>query len=287
MGGENLKFLITGATGNVGGAVLDKLNPQNVDIYAGVRNLERARKHFNGKDYKLCIINFEKEKYPQIDFDAVFLIRPPQLAEPDLFRKYLKTLKRTTKVVFLSVQGAEQKSYLPHAKIEKVIRDLGLKHIFIRPTYFMENLTTTLWDELVENNRIYLPSADLKFNWIAVSDLAEVVKKALECDLNVDSLEIVGSSNLDFQQVVSAVNNICGTNLAYVSPSLIEFVIYNLKKGKKLSYILIMLLLHYLPRFSKKKILTSTDFERVISRKPMTIEKFIHDNCDKLQLLKG
>ena len=286
MGGENLKFLITGATGNVGEAVLNKLNPQDVEIYAGVRHLERARTHFNSKDYKLCVIDFEKKKYPQIDFDAVFLIRPPQLAEPDLFRQYLKTLKPTTKVVFLSVQGAERKSYLPHAKIEKVICDLDLKHIFIRPTYFMENLTTTLWDELVENNRIYLPSADLKFNWIAVSDIAEVVKKALECDLNVDSLEIVGSSNLNFQQVGSAVNNICDTNLAYVSPSLIEFVIYNLKKGKKLSYILVMLLLHYLPRFSKKKILTSTDFERVIGRKPSDIEKFIHDNCYKFQLLK-
>lgn len=287
MGGENLKFLITGATGNVGGAVLDKLTPQDVDIYAGVRDLERARSHFNGKDYKLCVIDFEKEKYPQIDFDAVFLIRPPQLAEPALFRKYLKTLKPTTKVVFLSVQGAERKSYLPHAKIEKVIRDLGLKHIFIRPTYFMENLTTTLWDELVENNRIYLPSADLKFNWIAVSDLAEVVKKALECDLNVDSLEIIGSSNLNFQQVVSAVNKICDLNVTYVSPSLVEFVIYNLKKRKKLSYILVMLLLHYLPRFSKKKVLTSTDFEQVTDRKPMSIEQFIHDNCYKFQRLKG
>ena len=163
----------------------------------------------------------KKRNIPQIDFDAVFLIRPPQLAEPDLFRQYLKTLKPTTKVVFLSVQGAERKSYLPHAKIEKVIRDLDLKHIFIRPSYFMENLTTTLWDELVENNRIYLPSADLKFNWIAVSDIAEVGKKALECDLNVDSLEIVGSSNLDFQQVVSAVNNICGTKLG------ICFAIFN------------------------------------------------------------
>ena len=159
-----MKILITGATGNVGGAVLDKLEPQDADVYAGVRDIERAKTQLNCRDSQLCLIDFEKEKYPQIDFDAVFLIRPPQLAKPDLFRKYLKTLKPTTKIVFLSVQGAERKSYLPYAKIEKVICDLGLKHVFIRPSYFMENLTTTLWDELVENNRIYLPSSDLKFN---------------------------------------------------------------------------------------------------------------------------
>ena len=76
----------------------------------------------------------------------------------------------------------------------------------------MENLTTTLWDELAENNRIYLPSSDLVFNWIAVDDVAEVAIEALECDLTKNSLEITGS-NLNFYQVVSAINNICRTNL--------------------------------------------------------------------------
>ena len=281
-----MKILITGATGNVGGAILDKLNSQP-DIYAGVRNIEKA-KNLQDK-YQLCVIDFEKEIYPQIDFDAVFLVRPPQLAKPDLFKKYLATLKPTTKVVFLSVEGAETRSYLPHAKIEKIINTLGLKHTFIRPSYFMENLTTTLWDELAENKRIYLPSADLVFNWIAVSDVAEVAIEALKRDLAKNSLEITGSSNLNFSQVVSAINNICGANIKYVSPSLISFVIYNLKKGKKISYVLVMILLHYLPRFDRQnnKNKTSTDFQDVTDRDPISMEEFIRDNCKLFQQLEA
>ena len=278
---ENLKILITGATGNVGGAILNRLDCQ-ADVYAGVRNIERAK---NLQNYKLCVIDFEKEIYPQIDFDAVFLIRPPQLAKPDIFRKYLTTLKATAKVVFLSVQGADTKSYLPHAKIEKIIRTLGLKHTFIRPSYFMENLTTTLWDELAENNRIYLPSSDLVFNWIAVDDIAEVAIEALKRDLNKDSLEITGSSNLNFHQVVSAINNICGTKVKYVSPSLIKFVIYHLKR-KKISYILIMIFLHYPSRFNKDNNI-STDFQDVTGRQPISVEKFIRDNCKLFQQLEA
>ena len=279
-----MKILITGATGNVGGAILNRLDSQT-DIYAGVRNLEKAQTHFQDKNYQLCVIDFEQEQYPQIEFDAVFLIRPPNLAKPGIFRKYLTTLKRTTKVVFLSVQGAGTKSYLPHAKIEKIINTLGFKHTFIRPSYFMENLTTTLWDELAENNRIYLPSSDLVFNWIAVDDVAEVATKALKCDLAKNSLEITGSSNLNFYQVVSAINSICGTEVEYVSPSLVRFVIYNLKKGKKISYILVMIILHYLPRFNKKNH-NSSDFQDVIGLLPVSIEKFIRDNCSKFQQLK-
>ena len=280
-----MKILITGATGNVGVAILNKLDPQ-ADIYAGVRNLERAKTHPHLQNYKLCVIDFEQEIYPQINFDAVFLLRPPQLAKPGIFRKYLVTLKPTTKIVFLSVKGADTKTYLPHAKIEKVITTLGFKHTFIRPSYFMENLTTTLWDELVENNRIYLPSSDLVFNWIAVDDVAEVAIKALKCDLTKDSLEITGSSNLNFYQVVSTINNICGTKIKYVSPSLIEFVVYNLKKRKKLSYILVMILLHYLPRFGHKNN-HSTDFQNLTSRQPISIEKFISDNCKLFQQIEA
>ena len=280
-----MKILITGATGNVGGAILNKLDSP-ADIYAGVRNIERAKTYPHLQNYKLCVIDFEREIYPKIDFDAVFLLRPPQLAKPNIFRKYLATLKPTAKVVFLSVQGANTKSYLPHAKIEKVISTLGLRHTFIRPSYFMDNLTTTLWDELAENNRIYLPSADLIFNWIAVSDVAEVAIKALKCDLTIDSLEITGSSNLNFYQIVAAINNICGTKIEYVSPSLVKFVIYNLKKRKKISYILVMILLHYLPRFSKKNT-SSTDFSAVTNRQPISIEKFICDNCSKFQHIKA
>ena len=282
---KNLKILITGATGNVGGAILNRLDCP-ADIYAGVRNIEKAKTQLDRENYQLCLIDFEQEIYPQIDFDAVFLIRPPNLAKPDIFRKYLTNLKPTTKIVFLSVQGADTKSYLPHAKIEKIIRTLGLKHTFIRPSYFMENLTTTLWDELAENNRIYLPSSDLVFNWIAVSDVAEVAIEALKCDLAKDSFEITGSSNLNFYQVVSAINNICGTKLKYVSPSLVKFVIYNLKR-KKISYILVMILLHYLPRFNNnQKSNHSTDFQDVTGRQPMSIEKFIHDNCKLFQQLE-
>lgn len=150
----------------------------------------------------------------------------------------------------------------------------------------MENLTTTLWDEIAENNRIYLPSSDLVFNWIAVDDVAEVAAKALKCDFNKNSLEITGISNLNFYQVVSAINNICGTQIEYVSPSLIEFVIYNIKKSKKISYILVMILLHYLPRFNKKNN-KSTDFQNVTNRQPISIEKFIHNNCSKFQRLEA
>lgn len=223
-----MKILITGATGNVGGAVLTKLQHTKHELFAGVRDIEAARARLKlGCQY--CVVDFEKEIYPEQPFDAVFLVRPPRLAKVGLFGKLLESLQPDTKIVFLSVQGADKKAYLPHAKIEKVITELSLPHVFLRPTYFMENLTTTLWPELKKNRRIYLPSGDLKLNWIAVSDVAEVAAIALTRDLKDEALELCTTEPLGFGEVVNLINVHCGTTLSYSSPSLLGYLLYSFK----------------------------------------------------------
>ncbi|MEM8531529.1 MAG: hypothetical protein AAGF95_11835, partial [Chloroflexota bacterium] len=263
------RVLVTGATGNVGKAVLDKINTASIDLYAGVRDIQRAKSYLNGQSYRFCTVDFEKGQYPEIDFDAVFLVRPPQLTSPKIFETFLKSLKPQTKVVFLSVQGADRRSYLPHAKIEKLIVTLGYTHVFIRPSYFMENLTTTLWDELLHHQRIYLPAGDLALNWIAISDIAEVAAIALKQDLNCESIEVHNNITLNFKQVVDKINTICGTHISYESPSVISYIVYCLKQRKRISYIFIMLLLHYLPKFSKSNVNPITnDFTDITGKPP-------------------
>ncbi|WKK78452.1 NmrA family NAD(P)-binding protein [Marivirga salinae] len=51
-------------------------------------------------------------------------------------------------IVFLSVQGAEKQSYIPHHKIEKLIVESQIPYTFIRPAYFMQNFITTLGKDI-------------------------------------------------------------------------------------------------------------------------------------------
>jgi len=206
-------------------------------------------------------------------------MRPPQLTQPDIFESYLRTLNPETRVVFLSVYGADKRHYLPHAKIEKVISRNGFQHVFIRPCYFMENLTTTLWKELQKNMRIYLPSANLKFQWVAVDDIAEVIKMALLRDIKSEAVDVCSDEIYGFQEVVDKINAICSTRFRYESPSLIAYVMHSIKNHEKLSYTLVMLLLHYLPRFSKKGFASPSDIDQITGRPPTTLDDFIKQNC--------
>ena len=275
-----MKILITGATGTVGRALLSRFSESGIRVFAGVRDIQRASKSL-GQGYEYCAFDLERGIYPAIDFDAVFLMRPPQITRPEIFERYLVKLNPATRIVFLSVYGADKRHYLPHAKIEKVISRNGFQHVFIRPCYFMENLTTTLWKELRNNKRIYLPSASLKFQWVAVDDIAEVTKAALLRDIDTEAVNVCSDEVHGFQEVINKINTSCSTRLRYESPSLIKYVMYNIMHDEKLSYTLVMLLLHYLPRFSKKEFASSSDTQRIIGRAPTSLDEFIKQNCTK------
>jgi len=60
-------------------------------------------------------------------------------------------------VVFLSVQGAEKSKVIPHNRIESLIIEYGMEYIFLRPGYFMQNLTTTLLPDIIKRRQIFLP----------------------------------------------------------------------------------------------------------------------------------
>jgi len=267
--------LVTGATGNVGGAVLRRLASWDAEVVGGVRDIGRAKATLPEIGCRFDVLDFEKGVFPERFFDAVFLVRPPHLADPEWFAPFLRSLSAKTRVVFLSVQGADRQGFLPHAKIERLIDGSGLPRTFVRPSYFMENLTTTLWGELREQQRIYLPASDLKFDWISVSDVAEVSALALIGDLGLESVEVCSDRRAGFGEAVEIINKICQTNFRYESPSVAAFLAYSLKRRHRFSYIFVMLLLHYFPRFGKPGPSSPCNFSRITGRPPQTLEQFV------------
>jgi len=58
---------------------------------------------------------------------------------------------------------------------------------------------------------------------------------------------------------------------------LFNYIIHELKKGTKFIYILVMLLLHYFPKFEKKSLYQS-DYKRITGKESTSIETFIESN---------
>ena len=285
------RVLITGATGNVGIEVLlalKKLDHQ-LEIYAGVRDTEFGNEKlsdFNIKTVKFDFMNIETFLPALKNFDMLFLLRPPQISD---VKKYFVPLIETAKkssikhIVFLSVQGVENSKIIPHHKIEKLIVDSKIPYTFLRPAYFMQNFTTTLRNDLVNNNRIYLPAGQVKFTVIDAEDIGSVAAKIMTEPQNHinKSYELTNNENLTFAEMAEKISNRIGKTINFISPNLIQFFLTKRKENMPTMLILVMIMLHYFPRFQKTP--KTTEWVKIITgQEPKSFDDFVLANKNQL-----
>lgn len=281
-----MNILVTGASGNIGKEIFRGLNKiQSLhNVKAGDFDMDHAKKElaeFDGLEYRqLDFSNASTFDKALENTDIVFLLRPPQLADVrKYFAPFTKKMKEKgiSKIVFLSVQGVESQKFIPHYKLEKLITEEGFDYAFIRPGYFMQNLTTTLVHEIKTENKIFIPTGKLKFNWIDARDIGLVgahILNDFERFKNVP-YEITGSEFEGFQKVAEMISEVTGRKIRYESPNLIRFFRAKRKLGISKPKIFVMIMLHYLPRLIKNEPRLTTVVKDITGQEPVTIKNFL------------
>lgn len=271
-----LSFLITGATGNVGAAVLMHFP---ADAHHAVYTTTSRRNTGSETGRWLDFEQPDSFVTALQQIDVVFLLRPPQLADVDTyFAPFIAACQRATvkHIVFLSVQGADKIAYIPHAKIEKLIRRSGIAYTFIRPSYFMQNLTTTLHDDIVRHHRLFLPAGEAPFLWVDVDDIGRAIAVVLTHSTQHQNkaYTITGSELLTFGQVSTMLSERIGYGVRYESPNPVRYFFAKRREGMASGLISVMILLHLLPRFQQAPSI-SPDFLTLTGRQPNTLARFI------------
>jgi uncharacterized protein YbjT (DUF2867 family) len=173
----------------------------------------------------------------------------------------------------LSVQGAEKSQVIPHNKIERLIREYELDVIFIRPGYFMQNLTTTLIQDIQTKRQIILPAGQAKFNWIDIENLGEAGAILLDKfdDYKNKAIELTGLENTSFSTVTSMINQTIKEPIQYRNINPFRFFRMKNREGMEKGKIIVMILLHFLPRFQKEPAI-SDFYERLTGKKPTELK---------------
>ncbi|WP_239794235.1 NmrA family NAD(P)-binding protein [Tenacibaculum finnmarkense] len=286
------RILVTGATGNIGLEVVHYLSELNSDseILAAVRNIDKAKKTFkNYPNLHYRKFDFENESTFSEAFDQVdilFLLRPPHISDvEEVFRPLLNSAEENgiNKVVFLSVQGAEKSKVIPHNKIERLVQELQFDYIFVRPSYFMQNLTTTLLPEILTKKSITLPSGKAKFNWIDVKDIGESTATLIAKFENYQNqaYEITGTENKNFGDVADLMTDITGERIRFNSINPISFYFRKKKEGLNGGFAMVMTILHFLPRLQAEPKI-SDNYQKLTGKVPTTLQEFIEREKEKI-----
>jgi len=286
------KVLITGATGNVGLALIKSLNkiPHQLQIIAGIRDLERDKVKLSA--YKVSEVYFDFTDITSYEFalkgcDILFLLRPPNIAE---VKKYFRPLIEKAKeagiqhIIFLSVQGVEKSKIIPHYKIEKLIVQSKTAYTFLRPAYFMQNFTGSLHNDLVTHKKIFVPAGNAKFTMVDVQDIGDVTAKILINSTNFSNktVELTSNEKLTFKEMAIKLSKGLGTPITYESPNLFKFYCTKRKEKMPFMLIMVMIMLHFLPRFQKEPKITA-EVKNITGKEPKTFSEFIEDNKALLQ----
>ncbi len=277
----NTRILIIGATGNVGQEVINAFAEKEL-LRAAVRDIEQDPQRLR---HKIECVYFDFEDpttYPAAfdDVRALFLVRPPHISD---VKKYIAPAVAAAKIagvehiVFLSIIGVEKNSFVPHHKIEKLIRESGMDWTFLRASFFMQNLNTTHRDEIKDRGEIAVPVGKSRTSFIDVRDIGAVAAKILSEDGHRNrAYDLTGSSSLDYFEVAATLSSVLCRAIRYTNPSILGFIRMQLAAGRPLPFTLIMTALYTLTRFGTADTV-SPETAAILGRAPITFRQYVED----------
>lgn len=228
-------FAITGATGNTGGVIAEKLLAQGEKVRVIGRDAGRLAR-FVQKGAEAFVADISDAAALRRAFDgarAVYAMVPPNFAAADV-RGYQETVSdalasalrnaSVTHVVVLSSFGADKAEktgpVLGLHNLEQKLNALpGLNAVYLRAGYFMENLLPQV--EVIRNFGIVGGPlrADLRVPMIATRDIGAVAAEILRKQdfAGKQTRELLGQRDLDCKEAASAIGKAIGKpDLAYV-----------------------------------------------------------------------
>ena len=277
-------ILVTGATGNVGREIVRLLEQKALPVRAAVSDPERATAMF-GEGVACTQFRFgEADTYAQAfhDVRAVFLMRPPQIVnvKKNIYPAIDAAQKAGVKhMVFLSLQGVEKNPLVPHHKIEKYLMRSGIRYTFLRPSFFMQNLSTTHRDEIRNDNCIFVPAGAGKTSFVDVRDIAEVAVKVLtETGHENSAYELTGNEALSYDEVAGIFSQVLERPIRYARPSAFHFWQEMRSKGHPAAFVVVMLALYTVARLGWAA-KTTDDVTTLLARPPISMRQFIEDHA--------
>lgn len=271
---------VTGAPGNVGTPLVHNLLAQGERVRVLARRPDAAREVFGeraGLEY--AELEFGRRVTYVAAFQGLsrlFVVRPPQLSTVarDMVPAVDVALGAgVTHMTLLSLQGANRQPWVPHAKLEAYLRHSGAAWTFLRPSFFLQNLTTTHLPEL-RQGEIFVPAGQGRTSFVDVRDVAAVAARVLTSDGHAgQAYELTGAEALTYSQVAERLTAAAGRPIRYTDPSPLAFYRRLRARGLPAAQLLVMEAIYGAARFGLAAHV-SPDSARLLGRPPISVDEF-------------
>ncbi|UCH54073.1 MAG: NmrA/HSCARG family protein [Pseudomonadota bacterium] len=226
--------LVTGATGQQGGAVARELLAHNYAVRAVTRNPK------GDKAQALATLgatvvqgDYEDSASMKRALEGVWGAFSVQntweagvVKEEQQGKQFAELAKQAgvQHFVYSSVGSAHRKTGIPHFdnkwRIEETVRKLGFpSHVILRPVFFMENWISPWFKPAIDNGQLAIGlKPDTVLQMIAVADIGKYGRWAFDHaqQLNGKALDLAGDA-LTMPQVAKVIGEAAGRSMTFVS----------------------------------------------------------------------
>jgi uncharacterized protein YbjT (DUF2867 family) len=275
-------ILVTGSTGNVGTEVRRGLADRGAVFRAAVLDDRDAARLSEGTPRVRLDFEDPATFAASLDgVDRVFLLRPPPMSDARSMQPFIDAMvgAHIESVVFLSVQGAGNNPFVPHHGIEQYLKKSGLAWTFLRPSFFMQNLSTTHCADIRERDEIFVPAGNGRTNFIDVADIGEAAAVCLTtAGHDKKAYELTGREALTYSEVAEILSAACGRPITYPRPSSKQFKAHMLAAGHDGEFVKVMGAIYAIAKFGMAAGTTDT-FEKLVGCKPHTLAEWAAGNA--------
>jgi NAD(P)H dehydrogenase (quinone) len=234
--------MITGATGQIGSAVLRlaAANP-NLDVVAAVRSTEKA----TALGVPAVLLDFDRPETLVAALegvDRVFLMTGYTIRMFKQSRDFLNAARRADveHVVHLGAPGDDDtpvEHWLWHQFIERYIEWSGFSFTHLRPEIFMQNLLGYGGIKVIVNGVIRHYVANTRFTWIDGEDIAAVAAESLsKPEEHAEKTYRLGSDVRSYAEIAEILTRVIGQPFVYEPRPPHEFLAAALAAGADPTY---------------------------------------------------
>ncbi len=279
----NRPVMVTGAGGNVGGAVVRSLIAAGIPVRAAGTNVRALERSFPGVDVAHLDFHTPSTFGPALHgVGGLFLMRPPPIAKVGPTLNALVDVAKQTgvdHVVFSSVTGADTNRVVPHHRVETHLRASGLSWTILRPGFFAQNLADAYRFDIVRDDRIFLPAGQGRAAFIDVRDLGDVVATVFADPAAHRSTgyTLTGSLAVDFQEVAVVLTRELGRPIRYQPANVLTYMRHLKGQGLPAPQVLVQTILHTGLRRGQASRVDPT-LAALLGHPPRTLQQYVHDH---------
>jgi uncharacterized protein YbjT (DUF2867 family) len=275
--------LVTGASGNVGGAVARSLLAAGTPVRVAGTDVAVLRSLFPGAEAaRLDFRNPGTFETALAGAGGLFLLRPPAISRvgPTL-NALVDTAARlgAGHVVFASVAGADTNRVVPHHRVETHLRAAGLPWTILRPGFFAQNLGDAYRSDIRADDRIYLPAGQGRAAFVDTRDIGDVAAVVFADPRPHEGAgyTLTGPQALGFAAVATLLTDVLGRPIRYQAAGVAGYLRHLRRRGTPAAQAVVQAILHTGLRGGRAERVDPA-LPRLLGRAPRTLERYVRDH---------